>query len=62
MDLKNLHILPEDSAEGFGSMIEYCWSYVVSTFENTTENLVAQGRVQLEHSNHIVKISVEATC
>ena len=35
---------------------------VVSAFENTTKNLVVQGRVQLEHSLHIVKIGVEATC
>ena len=40
---------------------EHCWSYVVSAFENTTKNLVVQGRVQLEHS-HIVKVGVEATC
>ena len=38
------------------------WSYVVSAFENTTKNLVVQGRVQLEHSSHIVKVGVEATC
>ena len=44
-------------------------------YQNTTEKLphlhqkkllhfylVVQGRVQLEHSSHIVKVSVEATC
>ena len=61
-DLKNLRILPENSAEGLGSSREHCWSYVVSAFENTTKNLVVQGRVQLEHSSHIVKVGVEATC
>ena len=29
---------------------------------NTTKYLVVQGRVQLEHSSHIVKVGVEATC
>ena len=32
------------------------------TFENTTKNLMVQGRVQLEHSSHIAKVGVEATC
>ena len=41
---------------------EHRWSYVVSAFENTTKNLVVQGRVQLKHSSHIVKVSVETTC
>ena len=61
-DLKNSCILPENSAEDLGSRREHCWSYIVSAFENTTKNLVVQGRVQLEHSSHIVKVSVEATC
>ena len=61
-DLKNFHILLENSAEDLGSKREHCWSYVVSAFENTTKNLVIQGRVQLEHSSHIVKVGVEATC
>ena len=63
-DLKNLCILPKNSAEGLGSKRELrsIWSYVVSAFENTTKNLVVQGRVQLEHSSHIVKVDVEATC
>ena len=39
MDLKNLQILPENSAEGLGSRKEHCWSYVVSTFKNKTKNL-----------------------
>ena len=49
-------------AEGLGSRKEHCWSYVVSAFENTTKNLVIQGRVQLDHSRKIVKVGVEATC
>ena len=45
---------------------EHCCGYV-SIYENTTKKLlqlylVVQGRVQLEHSTHIVKVSVEATC
>ena len=61
-DRKNLRILLENLAEGLGSREEQCWSYVVSAFENTTKNLVVQGRVQLEHSSHIVKVSIKATC
>ena len=59
-DLKNLRILPENSIEGLGSKREHCWSYVVSTFENTTKILLVQGRVQLEHSSHTGKVDVEA--
>ena len=40
---------------------EHCWSYVVSASENTTKNLVVQGRVQLKHSSNIVKVGVEST-
>ena len=57
-----LKMLPENVAEGLVSRKEHCWSYVVSAFDNTTKNLVVQGRVQLEHSSHIVKVDVEATC
>ena len=53
MDLKNLHILPENSAEGLRSRREHCQSYVVSVFENVPKNLVIQGRVQLDHSSRI---------
>ena len=60
--LKNLRILPENSTEDLRSRSEHCWSYVISAFENTIKNLVVQGRVQLEHSSHIVKVSVKATC
>ena len=61
-DLKNLCILLESSAEGgFGSRRKHCWCYVVSVLENTAVNLVVQERVQLEHSSHIVTVSVEAT-
>ena len=41
---------------------EHCWHYVESVFENTPKNLVVQGRVQLEHSSHIVKVGVNDTC
>ena len=63
-DLKNLRILQGNSAEGLGSRRERCWRYVVSAFENTPKpkNLAVQGRVQLGHSCHIVKVSVEAIC
>ena len=71
-DLKNLHILPANSAEGLRSRRERCWGYV-STYENTPKSyhisplivaatLVVQGRAQLEHSSHIVKVLVKATC
>ena len=43
-------------------MSECCWSYLVSVFEITLENLVVQGMVQLEHVSHIVMVGVEATC
>ena len=59
-DLKNLSILPENSAEGFMSRREHCGSYIISVFENIPQNLVVQGRVQLENISHI-KIGVEAT-
>ena len=39
-----------------------CWRYVVHVFENTPKSLVVQGRAQLEHSSHIVKVGVEVTC
>ena len=39
-DLKNLHILLKNSAEGFGSRRERCWGYVVSVFGNTPKHLV----------------------
>ena len=38
------------------------WHYIVSAFENTPKKLMVQERVQLEHSSHIVKVGVEATC
>ena len=49
-DLKNLCVLLENLAEGLRSRKEHCWSYAVSAIQNTTKNLVVQGRVQLEHS------------
>ena len=53
-DLKNLHMLPENSAKGLESRGDCCWSYIAPVFENTPKNLVVQGRLQLEHSYHIV--------
>ena len=61
-----------NSAEGLGSRRERCWDYV-SVFENTPKkllhlcpkscrNFLVKERVQLEHSNHLVKVGVEATC
>ena len=43
-NLKNLRILPENSAEGFMSRREHCGSYIVSVFENIPKNLLVQGR------------------
>ena len=45
---------------------ESTWGYV-SVFENTPKKLlqlylIVQGRAQLEHCSHIVKVSVKATC
>ena len=62
MDLKNLCILPENSAEGLRSRRDCCWSHAVSVFKNTPKNVVVQAKVQLEHSSHMVWVSVEATC
>ena len=61
-DLKNLCIFQGNSAEALGSRREHCWHYVISVFQNTPKNLVVQGRVQWEHSSHIVQVGVEATC
>ena len=52
----NLYIWLENSAEGLGFSRECYWSYVVSVLENTPKNLLVQGRVQLEHSSHIVRL------
>ena len=60
MDLKNLCILPENSAEGFMSRRKHCGSYIVSAFQNIPKNLLVQGRMQLEHISHI-KVGVKAT-
>ena len=46
-------------SRGLGSTREGCWCYVVCLWE---PHLVVQRRVQLEHSSHIVKVGVEATC
>ena len=55
-DLKNLRILPENSAEGFMSRRQHYGSYIVYI----PKNLLVQGRVQLEHIS-CMKIGVEAT-
>ena len=61
-DLKNLCILQENSAEGLKSRRKCWWSNVVSVFENTPKNLGIKGRVQLDHSSHIVNVGIKATC
>ena len=43
-ELKNLCILPENSAVGLRSRREHYWSCIASIFENTPKNLVVQGR------------------
>ena len=53
--------MSKNSAESLGLRRDCCLCYVVSVFENTPKNLVFQGRAQLEHSSHIVKVAVEAT-
>ena len=55
-----------NSAEGLRSRREHCWGYI-SIYKNTLKKLlqlflVVQGRAQLEHSSHIVKVGVEARC
>ena len=55
-------ILLENSAEDLGSRRECCGRCAVSVFENTPTNSVVQRRVQLDHSSHIIKAGVEATC
>ena len=61
-DLENLHILQENSAEGIRSRRDCYWHYVEYVLENKPKNLVVQGRVQLEHSSHIVNVGIKATC
>ena len=66
----------ENSVGCLGSRKENYWHYI-SVFENTPKKLISksnfslkllqlylvvQGRVQLEYSNHLVKVGVEATC
>ena len=69
---KKLCFSPENSAEGLGSRRECCRGYV-SVYESTPKkllqlppeschNLMFQGRAQLEHSSHMVKVGVEVTC
>ena len=63
---KNVCILPENSVKGLESRRERSWGYL-SVYENTIKKfpqlyLAVQGRAQLEHSSHIVKVGVETTC
>ena len=76
-DLKNLWILPENSAKCLGSRRECCCGYI-SIYENSPKKLqhlpslspevcrsfflMAQGRMQLEHSSHVVKVGGKITC
>ena len=49
-------------AEGLKSRRKRWWRYVVLVFENTPKNLGIEGRVQLDHSSHIVNVGIKATC
>ena len=73
-DCKNLCILLENSTEGLGSRRKHCWGYIPA-YENTPKKLLhlppkschnfylmVQGKVQLEHSSHIVKVGAGAAC
>ena len=55
-DLKNLRVLPKSSAEGLGSRRDQKKATTLQLY------LAVQVRVQLEHSSHIDKVSVKATC
>ena len=55
-----------NSAECVRSRAESCWGYG-SIYKNTPKKLlqlylVVQGSMQMEHSSHIVKVGVKATC
>ena len=54
-DLKNLGILPENSAEGRGSRRECCWGYI-SICENTPGKLL-QLYLKFQGRAHRVRIS-----
>ena len=54
LGILKIYMFSENSAEGLRSRRERYWRYIVYVFENTPKNLVVQGRVQLEHSSHIV--------
>ena len=66
-DCKNLRILPENSAGESAAGVTYLSMRVhpksCRIFPlKISSTLMVQGRVQLEHSSHIVKVGVEATC
>ena len=46
----------QQRASGPGESVGGVMQYV---YENTPKNLVVQGKVQLEHSSHIVKVGVK---
>ena len=55
-----------NSVEGPRSRREHCWGYRY-IFESTPKKLpqlylVVQGKAQLEHGSHIVKVGVETAC
>ena len=66
-DRKNIRILPENSAGESAAGVTYLSMRVhpksCRIFPlKISSTLMVQGRVQLEHSSHIVKVGVEATC
>ena len=68
-DRKNLRILPENSAGESAAAVTYLSmrihpkSYCIPPPKNICNfYLMVQGRAQLEHSSHVVKVNVEVTC
>ena len=64
-DLKNLSILLKNSTDGLESRSEHRWGYVSMRIHSKCGRifplkvgLVVQGRIQLEHSSHIVMVGV----
>ena len=46
-----------DPGESAGRVLQYPF-----VFEITPKHLAVEGRTQLKHSSHIIKVGVEATC
>ena len=67
-DHKNLHILPENSAGESTAGVTYLSIRIhqkvaaSSSWKYLQLYLMVRRMVQLEHSSHIVKVDVEATC